>query len=106
MMVIEMPGDMVRIFISLPDKKEQSTEVKTTLGAAEDISNEPTLEEIRENLERLGGYKARLSDPIWLARYRTSHRYADKFRVDRAFVCGDAGHVHVPIGGQGMNTGI
>jgi 3-(3-hydroxy-phenyl)propionate hydroxylase len=47
-----------------------------------------------------------LSEPVWLARYRTSHRYANTFQNGAAFIAGDAGHVHVPIGGQGMNTGI
>ncbi|MBY0263383.1 MAG: FAD-dependent monooxygenase, partial [Phycisphaerales bacterium] len=34
------------------------------------------------------------------------HRYADTFGHGRMFIAGDAAHVHVPIGGQGMNTGI
>lgn len=42
----------------------------------------------------------------WYSPYRSHHRVAEKFRLDRAFICGDAGHVHSPAGGQGMNTGI
>jgi hypothetical protein len=38
--------------------------------------------------------------------YRVHHRVADRFRVGRAFLVGDAGHIHIPAGGQGMNTGI
>jgi hypothetical protein len=34
------------------------------------------------------------------------HRIADRFRGDRAFLLGDAAHIHSPVGGQGMNTGI
>jgi hypothetical protein len=34
------------------------------------------------------------------------HRVADHFRKDRAFLLGDAAHIHSPVGGQGMNTGI
>ena len=66
----------------------------------------PKLEEVQAELARLSGYACELSDATWLARYRTSHRYANRFSQGRAFICGDAGHVHVPIGGQGMNTGI
>ena len=113
MMVIEMPDDLVRIFISLPDDPAKAgqtaagqQEASHNLGAAEDMSNEPTLDEIRENFERLTGIAVELYDPVWRARYRTSHRYANKFSEGRAFIAGDAGHVHVPIGGQGMNTGI
>jgi len=48
----------------------------------------------------------RLSDPVWLARFRLHHRGVTRFRVGRAFVAGDAAHIHSPLGGQGMNTGI
>ncbi|MET0254462.1 MAG: FAD-dependent oxidoreductase [Luteibacter sp.] len=42
----------------------------------------------------------------WFSTYRVHHRVADRFRRGRAFIAGDAGHVHSPAGGQGMNTGI
>lgn len=42
----------------------------------------------------------------WYSPYRSHHRVAEKFRLGRAFICGDAGHIHSPAGGQGMNTGI
>jgi hypothetical protein len=42
----------------------------------------------------------------WFSTYRVHHRVAARFREGRAFLVGDAGHVHSPVGGQGMNTGI
>jgi 2-polyprenyl-6-methoxyphenol hydroxylase-like FAD-dependent oxidoreductase len=42
----------------------------------------------------------------WFSTYRTHHRVADHFRVGRCFLAGDAGHIHSPVGGQGMNTGL
>ncbi|KQT83645.1 FAD-dependent oxidoreductase [Methylobacterium sp. Leaf465] len=42
----------------------------------------------------------------WFSTYRVHHRVADRFRDGRAFLLGDAGHIHSPAGGQGMNTGI
>jgi 2-polyprenyl-6-methoxyphenol hydroxylase-like FAD-dependent oxidoreductase len=42
----------------------------------------------------------------WFSTYHVHHRVADRFRVGRAFLAGDGGHVHSPAGGQGMNTGI
>lgn len=42
----------------------------------------------------------------WFSTYRVHHRVADRFRRGRAFLVGDAAHVHSPVGGQGMNTGI
>lgn len=42
----------------------------------------------------------------WFSTYRVHHRVADRFREGRAFLLGDAAHIHSPVGGQGMNTGI
>jgi len=42
----------------------------------------------------------------WFSTYRVHHRVADPFQVGRAFLLGDAAHIHSPVGGQGMNTGI
>jgi len=42
----------------------------------------------------------------WFSSYHVHHRVAERFRADRCFVLGDAAHIHSPVGGQGMNTGI
>jgi 2-polyprenyl-6-methoxyphenol hydroxylase-like FAD-dependent oxidoreductase len=42
----------------------------------------------------------------WFSTYRVHHRVASHFQKQRAFLLGDAAHVHSPVGGQGMNTGI
>jgi 2-polyprenyl-6-methoxyphenol hydroxylase-like FAD-dependent oxidoreductase len=42
----------------------------------------------------------------WFSTYRVHHRVADRFRSGRTFLLGDAAHIHSPVGGQGMNTGI
>ena len=42
----------------------------------------------------------------WFSTYHVHHRVADRFRAGRAFLLGDAAHIHSPAGGQGMNTGI
>jgi 2-polyprenyl-6-methoxyphenol hydroxylase-like FAD-dependent oxidoreductase len=42
----------------------------------------------------------------WFSTYRVHHRVSSRFRDRRAFLVGDAAHVHSPVGGQGMNTGI
>jgi 2-polyprenyl-6-methoxyphenol hydroxylase-like FAD-dependent oxidoreductase len=48
----------------------------------------------------------KLTDPIWVARYRIHHRCVNKYSEGRVFVAGDAAHIHSPAGGQGMNTGL
>ncbi|MEO8997696.1 MAG: FAD-dependent monooxygenase [Rhodanobacter sp.] len=42
----------------------------------------------------------------WFSTYHVHHRVASSFRQGRAFLLGDAAHIHSPAGGQGMNTGI
>jgi 2-polyprenyl-6-methoxyphenol hydroxylase-like FAD-dependent oxidoreductase len=42
----------------------------------------------------------------WFSTYRVHHRVTERFRNGRAFLLGDAAHIHSPAGGQGMNTGI
>ncbi len=42
----------------------------------------------------------------WFTTYKLSHRIAEKFSLGRCFLIGDAAHIHSPVGGQGMNTGL
>ena len=63
-----------------------------------------TFEDIRAQVEGL--LEIQVTQLNWFSTYRVHHRVADKFRVGRAFLAGDAGHIHSPAGGQGMNTGI
>ena len=42
----------------------------------------------------------------WFSTYHVHHRVTESFRQGRAFLLGDAAHIHSPAGGQGMNTGI
>ncbi|MGE8066650.1 FAD-dependent monooxygenase [Pseudomonas sp. NPDC089569] len=50
--------------------------------------------------------KVKIEQLNWFSTYRVHHRVANHFRTGRAFLLGDAAHVHSPAGGQGMNTGI
>ena len=63
-----------------------------------------TFEDIRPLVEKEADIQVQQVN--WFSTYRAHHRVADHFRAGRAFVSGDAGHIHSPVGGQGMNTGI
>jgi 2-polyprenyl-6-methoxyphenol hydroxylase-like FAD-dependent oxidoreductase len=47
-----------------------------------------------------------LSAMRWSSVYRVSHRIASTYSAGRVFISGDAAHLHPPVGGQGMNTGL
>ena len=50
--------------------------------------------------------KVKIEKVNWFSTYHVHHRVADHFAKGRAFLLGDAAHIHSPAGGQGMNTGI
>jgi 2-polyprenyl-6-methoxyphenol hydroxylase-like FAD-dependent oxidoreductase len=78
------------------------------VGTVRDEMNQP-----RENLtwhdvstRVIGWMRIDIDAVNWFSTYHVHHRVADRFRRGRAFLLGDAAHVHSPVGGQGMNTGI
>jgi 2-polyprenyl-6-methoxyphenol hydroxylase-like FAD-dependent oxidoreductase len=72
--------------------------------ALKDRGDDLTFEDIQPFAERLINLK--VSELNWFSLYHVHHRVAEHFRKGRAFLAGDAGHIHSPAGGQGMNTGI
>ena len=50
--------------------------------------------------------KIQVKNVNWFSTYHVHHRVTERFRKGRAFLLGDAAHIHSPVGGQGMNTGI
>jgi 2-polyprenyl-6-methoxyphenol hydroxylase-like FAD-dependent oxidoreductase len=54
----------------------------------------------------INNLKVQIKNVNWFSTYHVHHRVAQHFRKGRAFLLGDAAHIHSPAGGQGMNTGI
>jgi 2-polyprenyl-6-methoxyphenol hydroxylase-like FAD-dependent oxidoreductase len=67
---------------------------------------DPTLEEVQAIVEQRGPKGVSLFDPIWLSGFRINARKVASYRSGRAFLSGDAAHVHSPAAGEGMNTGM
>ena len=67
---------------------------------------EPTMEEIAALAKARCFHPMEISDCVWKAWFRISHRMVQQYSIGRVFLAGDAAHIHSPAGGQGMNTGI
>lgn len=67
---------------------------------------EPTLRDLSEALLSARGTDYGIHSPTWISRFTDVTRQAATYRKGRVLLAGDAAHVHFPIGGQGLNTGM
>lgn len=89
---IRMKGeDRCRLIGFVPDE----------LGDNNDIKFDDCLPSIRRNMTGI-----EILHLNWFSHYKVHHRTAQSFRKGRIFLMGDAAHLHSPVGGQGMNTGL
>ncbi|MFL6183227.1 MAG: FAD-dependent monooxygenase [Actinomycetes bacterium] len=95
---IPLPGEQrYRVIVPLPPAylaKEYESEAEIAAEA------ETLLK------QRTGVTLRRIGEPAWASAFRIQRRQADRYRRGPVFLAGDAAHVHSPVGGQGMNTGI
>lgn len=90
LVIFPLKDNMVRIFASRAGRHER----------------EPDLKDFQQLLDTMKPGHGELYDPTWIASYSLQHRGVNTYRDRRLFVAGDAAHIHSPVGGQGMNTGI
>jgi flavin-dependent dehydrogenase len=78
--------------------------IGTVIDHPEHADRPLTFEDVSDQAMRQ--IRMRVDKVNWFSTYHVHHRVASHFKIGRAFLLGDAAHIHSPVGAQGMNTGI
>jgi len=93
------------LFFAIPEPGEQRFRVVME-SEEPPAGTDLTLAHFQAALDERGPGNAILSDPGWISPFKVNARRAERYRVGRAFIAGDAAHIHSPTGGLGLNTGM
>lgn len=91
------------LFTRLPKNRQF---IVASLEKGAQTEGSPTLQDLQAIVTQRSGRPLGLRDPEWLGYFRISYRQVEHYRYGRAFLAGDAAHIHSLLGGQGMNVGI
>ena len=104
-------GDQAGVAAAVPLPGERRWRIIVALGTAEadapEYSAAAAAARAEAELQRRAEIPLRrVGDPLWASAFHIHRKLADRYRAGSVFLAGDAAHVHSPVGGQGMNTGI
>ena len=104
MVAVPVRGSPRRYRISMGAPERRAKELLEDIGA--ETNTPPSLEELAAIAAPMLPPDTHLSNLRWSSFYRISHRIVPRYSVGNVFLAGDAAHIHPPIGGLGMNTGL
>ncbi|MGW8066191.1 FAD-dependent monooxygenase [Streptomyces ziwulingensis] len=99
-----VPGGMVMVIPMGPDRCRV-----IYFDSSEPLRTGPdpiTFEEVARTWQRLTGEDIGGATPLWVSSTTDVSRQAAQYRKGRVFLAGDAAHIHLPIGAQGMSAGV
>ena len=108
----DLPGQAAHVFVGprgvliLVAIGEQARWRLLAVQASRAAGATPAADDVRAVVELASGGRVRARSVAWTTQVPLQHRLAATFRCGRAFLAGDAAHVHSPAGAQGMNSGI
>jgi 2-polyprenyl-6-methoxyphenol hydroxylase-like FAD-dependent oxidoreductase len=88
-----LPNNLVRLIVAVHDRQD------------EDLKRDLTLKDFQDAVDN-AGVKVSIRSAGWMTPFRVNDLQARHYRAGSVFLAGDASHIHSPVGGQGMNTGI
>lgn len=99
-----VPGGMVMVLPAGPDVFRVGVYERSTGPRHSD--SPPSFQEVAAAFQRLTGEDISDAEPLWVSWFTDASKQAANYRSGRVFLAGDAAHVHLPIGAQGMSGGI
>lgn len=106
----DLPADKLVLYISdkgpLACFPMGNNRYRLVMTAPKSADEDPSLDDIKRLFKQRASDPAELSAPLWLSQFSIHHRQIKQYRHDRVFFAGDAAHIHSPMGGQGLNTGL